>query len=68
MKKLDSGHYFEAMDRLSVLQDSLDTYIMSHPVAQCSPHLEEALEKAAQALHEAYSIASIMYFDQKEKV
>lgn len=48
--KLDEFHYFEVMDRVEVIRDNWDRFIMGHPVLAPNIELFRACHKVDEAL------------------
>lgn len=58
MKTPDPFAYHEATDRALMIEEMLHTFLMEHQVVRYHPKMEEACEKAAQALFHVVGIAS----------
>lgn len=53
---LDSYYYHEVLDRLAIINDMMENYLIDHPVCQKHEDLKDTIEKAQDALGEAYQI------------
>lgn len=53
--KITSYHWFEVLDRISVIQETIETYIRNHSVDD--EHLKDIVDKAQECLGEAYQYA-----------
>jgi hypothetical protein len=59
---LDDFHYHEAYDRLSVIVDMLDTYVLKHQAVQNDPQSRAMIKEAQSLLMDTYSrLATRMY-------
>lgn len=54
---INSGHYFEYMDRSSVALDYVYQFLGSHPLLKKEARLKEAYERAEEALANLYQVA-----------
>ncbi|OHD71510.1 MAG: hypothetical protein A2W19_16005 [Spirochaetes bacterium RBG_16_49_21] len=55
---VNPGHYFEVMDRASVVLAHFDEFIVSHPVVRKNDHLKESAQKIIEALYGFYNEAA----------
>ena len=53
---INSGHYLELMDRISVQTDIIHDYILNHPLTDHLPQTKEKIETALTNLYEAYQL------------
>ena len=51
---LDEFYYHELLDRLSIINDMMENYLMDHPVCEKYPELKDSIERAQDYLGEAY--------------
>ena len=63
--EINSGHYFEALDRASVALDYLYEFVGSHPVVRKHEGAKKLYDKAEEALAELYQLLGGMEFDNK---
>jgi hypothetical protein len=56
--KLDPFSYHEIMDRVYLIGDMVDRYLIYHPVTKLNPELNKKLNEASTALYEAYQMMS----------
>jgi hypothetical protein len=54
--KLTEFHYLEALDRSSVILDSIDRHLIQHPVCKLDKEVSTLIEEAATKLYEAYQL------------
>ena len=52
--KINKGHYVEALDRLFVVTDIMDSYLMGHPVIKKNKDVKKLIEFSIINLLEAY--------------
>lgn len=52
--ELDSYYYHEVLDRLMILNDMMENYLIDHPVCQKHQDLRDLIESAQDILGEAY--------------
>ncbi len=57
------GHYFEVMDRASVVMAHFDEFVVSHPAVRMNDRLKEAAQKTVDALYGFYSEAAEVCFE-----
>ena len=58
MKKIEinDGHYLELMDRLSLFACNLEDHIYNHPLTSELKQVQKLIDKAGNALAEAYQV------------
>jgi len=54
--KLDKFHYHEMLDRLHVIQCTIDDHLQQHPVAKIETDVKDLISEAQDKLFEAYQI------------
>ena len=54
--KLDDFHYHEALDRLHVVMDIIDSHLIQHPVLKLETEVKDLVDDAQIKLWEAYQI------------
>lgn len=64
--KITYYHWFEVLDRISVIQDNIETHIRNHSVDD--EHLKELVDKAQECLAEAYQYAGTKLDDLFESL
>lgn len=52
--KINNGHYVEALDRLFLVTDMMDRYLMSHPVIRKNKEVKKLIKFSIINLLEAY--------------
>ena len=52
--KLNDGHYVEALDRLFLITEMMDTHLMGHPVIKKNKEIKKLIEFSIINLLEAY--------------
>lgn len=60
------GHYYEMMDRLSVIADHIHYSVAEHPVSQKHNKIEEGIEKLLLDVYKLYQIAGGLHMDAYE--
>ena len=65
--RINSGHYFEFMDRSSVALDYVYQFVGSHPLLKKENRLKEAYLKAEKELANLYQIAGQIEDEQSKK-
>lgn len=56
MVEINDGHYLELMDRLHVVNCTIDDHITSHPLTDSLPEVKKLIEEAQEKLMSAYQI------------
>ena len=54
--KLSQFHYHEALDRSSVILDTIDRHLIQHPVCKLDKEVSILVEEAAIKLFQAYQL------------
>ena len=54
--KLTQFHYHEALDRSSVILDTIDRHLIQHPVCKLDKEVAKLIEEAATKMFEAYQL------------
>jgi hypothetical protein len=54
--KLTEFHYFEALDRASVVLDNIDRHLIQHPVCKLDKEVAVLIEEASTKMYEAYQL------------
>ena len=65
-KKLDQYHYFEVMDRSSVVMDHFATHVCDHPAVTQDKKLEKACEKVIDDLNKVYQLSAQLFYKQEQ--
>ena len=66
--KLNDGHYLEAMDRLHVITDMMDQYLMNHPIIRKNKDLKKLVNFSMINLMEVYQrVGNLVYEKENEK-
>jgi hypothetical protein len=50
----NDGYYSEIMDRINIIENNLEDFILKHPACDKYPELKGKLEAAAMILADAY--------------
>ena len=56
MDELNSGHYLELMDRLHVVNCTIEDHITTHPLTDSLPEVKKLIEEAQTRLMDAYQL------------
>ncbi len=62
--KINSGHYFEFMDRASIAVDYIYQFLGSHPLIKKEKQLKDLYAKAESALSDLYQAAGQLEYDK----
>lgn len=54
--EINDGHYLELMDRLHVVNCTIEDHITTHPLTTSLPEVKKLIEEAQDKLSEAYQI------------
>ena len=54
--EINDGHYLELMDRLHIVMMNIQDHIVSHPLAEKEPEIQNKIEQASHNLWEAYQM------------
>lgn len=65
--KVDTQHYFELMDRSSILLSNLDNFLIQNPATKAEPVLAEKLEAIGNLLFDVYQEAGSLYLKKIEE-
>ena len=65
--KVDTHHYFELMDRSSILLANLDSFLIQNPATKAEPTIAEKLEKIGDLLFDVYQDAGELYLKKIEE-
>ena len=63
---LDQFHYHEALDRLHVVMETIDTHLTQHPVLKLNKDIAVLVEEAQTKLFQAYQLAGEKSFKKVE--
>lgn len=53
---INSGHYLELMDRLHVVNCTIDDHILNHPLTEHHKDIQDKIGDALELLFEAYQM------------
>lgn len=53
---LNDGHYLELMDRIHIINCTINDHLLTHPVANADSRVHSLLDKAMDELMDAYQI------------
>lgn len=59
-QELDTYNYHEMVDRLYLIGNMIDTFLLEHPVASHHTKINELISNASDDLAEAYQIAGAL--------
>jgi len=66
--KINDGHYVEALDRLFLVTDMMDRYLMSHPVIRKNKEVKKLIKFSIINLLEAYQkVGNVTYEKEFER-
>jgi hypothetical protein len=65
--KVDTHHYFEIMDRCSILLSNLDSFLIQNPATKAEPTIAEKLDQIGELLAEVYQEAGSIYYRESSK-
>jgi hypothetical protein len=54
--ELDDFHYHEALDRIHITMNNIDTHLIQHPVLKLETEVKDLVEAAQTKLWHAYQI------------
>jgi hypothetical protein len=54
--EINDGHYLELMDRLHIVMMNIQDHIVSHPLTENEPDIQNKIEQASFKLFEAYQL------------
>ena len=53
---INKGHYLELMDRLHVINCTIDDHILNHPLTEHHKDIQDKIENALELLFEVYQM------------
>lgn len=56
IKEINDGHFLELMDRLHVVNCTIEDHITTHPLTNSLPEVKKLIEDAQEKLATAYQI------------
>ncbi len=62
---INEGHYFDALNRVSIAQDYIYQFVGSHPVIKKHKKVKELYDQVAEKLGELYQELDKLEFDPK---
>ena len=65
--KVDNMHYFELMDRASIILSNVDQFLIQNPGAKTNKSIAKKLNKVGELLAEVYSESGAIFFENSEK-
>jgi hypothetical protein len=54
--EINEGHYLELMDRLHVVNSTIEDHITTHPLTNSLPEVKKLIEEAQTRLMDAYQL------------
>ena len=54
--EINDGHYLELMDRLHIVNCTIDDHILNHPLAEVNKDVQEKIDAALGLLLDAYQM------------
>ncbi len=63
---VNTGHYFEVLDRMFVAQDFFASYVASHPVIRKEPGLKKIADSVSEQLGALYQACGQLYSETGE--
>jgi hypothetical protein len=64
---INSGHYLELMDRLHVVNCTIDDHILNHPLTEHHKDIQDKIGNALELLFEAYQMVGHESYEYDEK-
>lgn len=64
---INPGHYLELMDRLHVINCTIDDHILNHPLTEHHKDIEDTIGSALELLLEAYQMVGHESYEYDEK-
>jgi hypothetical protein len=65
--ELDSFHYHEVMDRLYLINNNIEDFLLNHPVVQKHKNVKNKIDKALMILADTYQLVGNMKYNLKDK-
>ena len=63
---INSGHYLELMDRLHVVNCTIDDHLLNHPLTEHYKDIEDKIGSALELLLEAYQMVGHESYEYDE--
>lgn len=63
---INSGHYLELMDRLHVINCTIDDHILNHPLTEHHKDIQDKIGNALELLFEAYQMVGNESYEYDE--
>jgi len=63
---INSGHYLELMDRLHVVNCTIDDHILNHPLTEYHKDIQDKIGNALELLFEAYQMVGHESYEYDE--
>ena len=54
--EINDGHYLELMDRLHIVNCTIDEHILNHPLAEVNKDIQIKIDEALSLLMDAYQM------------
>jgi hypothetical protein len=54
--EINDGHYLELMDRLHIVNCTIDEHILNHPLAEVNKDIQQKIDEALSLLLDAYQM------------
>jgi hypothetical protein len=54
--EINDGHYLELMDRLHIINCTIDDHILNHPLCEVNKDVQNKIDDALSLLMEAYQL------------
>ena len=65
--KLNEGHFVEALDRLNLIAEMMDTHLMNHPLIRKEKDIKKLINYSIINLMEAYQrVGNLLFIKQDE--
>lgn len=64
MSATDEFAYHEVLDRLSIVVDNLEEFVLAHPLMETETGLRDLIIEGAAKLHSAYQKVGSLKFDK----
>lgn len=64
---INEGHYLELMDRLHIVNCTIDDHILNHPLSENEPEIQNKIDSALMLLLEAYQMVGQKGYENEEE-
>ena len=64
---INEGHYLELMDRLHIVNCTIDDHILNHPLSENEPEIQNKIDSALMLLLEAYQMVGQKGYENEKE-